>query len=103
MDPLPPPTRRPLHGYKYTPAQQAEKDYHLKQLRRDWPDVNLLWQEWVYDFCANTPQEELDRLMESGELDERDTKISSCKMEKLCEEWNHSSAQETSSLTPVQM
>ncbi len=75
----------------------------MKQLRRDWPDVNPLWAEWVYDFCANTPQQELDRLMASGELDERDSTFSPVKMQTLCDEWSQSSPAETSTLTPVQM
>ena len=82
-EPLPPPTRRPLHGYKYTEAQKADKDHYLKQLARDWPNVNPLWREWVYDFCANTPQEELDRLMVTGELDKKGSKFSQQNVEKM--------------------
>ena len=80
---LPPPTRRFTSGYTYTPAEQADKEYHLKQLRRDWPDVNSLWAEWVYDFCAKTPQEELDRLIESGELDKRESKFGHAAVQKV--------------------
>ena len=85
-DPLPPPTRRQLHGYEYTPAQQAEKDHYMKQLARDWPNVNPLWQEWVYDFCANTPQEELERMMETGEWDKKGSKFSVASVQKMLAE-----------------
>ena len=71
MEPLSQPTKRPLHGYKYTAKEQAEKDMVIRQMMRDWPDTpgGELWCEWVYDFCKQTPQEELDRIMESGEWD----------------------------------
>ena len=87
---LPPPTRRFTSGYTYTPAEQADKEYHLKQLRRDWPDVNALWAEWVYDYCAKTPQEELDRLMDSGELDKKESKFGHAAVQKLLSEYKQS-------------
>ena len=74
--PLPPPTRRWLHGYDYTPAQRAEREGWLRRLRVEWPHVDPYYHELVYDFCANTPQSELDRLMESGELDKRESLFS---------------------------
>ena len=71
MDPIPEPERRPLHGYQYTPREQAEKDSAIKQMMRDWPDTpgGELWCEWVYDFCKQTPQQEIDRIIDSGEWD----------------------------------
>ena len=99
--PLPPPTSRPIPGYTYDAKQQADKDHYLKQLARDFPSVNVLWREWVYDFCANTPQGELDRLMETGELDNRESKFSNRKMETLCKEWNKSFQHGISSSTQV--
>ena len=87
---LPQPTRRFTSGYTYTSAEQAEKEYHLKQLRRDWPDVNSLWAEWVYDFCVKTPQEELNRLIESGELDKRESKFGHAAVQKLLSEYKPS-------------
>jgi len=66
---LPPPVRRPLHGYEYSPVQQAEKEAKLRQLALEWPEVNPVWREWIYDFCAQTPEAELDHMVESGEFD----------------------------------
>ena len=68
-DDLPLPTRRQLYGYSYTAKEQAEKDYTMKQLIRDYPNTPPLWCEYVYDFCKNTPQEILDEIMESGKWD----------------------------------
>lgn len=82
-EPLPPPTRRPLDGYTYTPAQKAEKDHYMKQLARDYPNVSAWHHELVYDFCANTPQEELDRIMTTGEWDEKESKFSHANVQKM--------------------
>lgn len=87
--PLPPPTRRLLKGYRYTPAQQAEKDYHMKQLARDWPDVNSLWREWVYDFVVNTPEVDLQKIMET--VDERESKFSPSNVQKMLAEYQKGS------------
>ena len=56
---------------KQLAKEQAEKDHYIKQMMRDWPDTpgGELWCELVYDLCKQTPQEELDRIMESGEWD----------------------------------
>ena len=71
MDPLPQPKKRALHGYKYTAKEQAEKDMVIKQMIRDWPDTpgGELMCEWVYDFVKQTPQSELDEIMETGKFD----------------------------------
>ena len=55
MDPLPQPKKRALHGYKYTPKEQAEKEHYIKQMIRDFPDTpgGELMCEWVYDFEAD--------------------------------------------------
>ena len=38
---------------------------------RDWPDTpgGELMCEWVYDFVKQTPQSELDEIMETGKFD----------------------------------
>ena len=71
MQPLPQPKKRALHGYQYSPKEQAEKDMVIKQMIRDFPNTpgGELWCEYVYDFCHNTPQDEIDRIIQSGEWD----------------------------------
>ena len=71
LEPIPPPTRRRLEGYKYTEREQAEKDYWIKQMLRDYPNTpgGELWCDWVYDFVKQTPQEELDRIMDQNLFD----------------------------------
>ena len=71
MQPLPQPKKRALHGYKYTAKEQAEKDMVIKQMLRDFPNTpgGELMCEWVYDFVKQTPQSELDEIMETGKFD----------------------------------
>ena len=71
MQPLPQPKKRALHGYQYSPKEQAEKDMVIKQMLRDFPNTpgGELMCEWVYDFVKQTPQSELDAMMETGKLD----------------------------------
>ena len=40
-EPLPQPTKRPLHGYQYSPEEQAEKDHYIKQMLRDFMSSGL--------------------------------------------------------------
>ena len=70
-EPLPQPTKRHLHGYKYSPKELAEKEHYIKQMMRDWPDTpgGELMCEWVYDFVKQHTQEELDHIMETGKFD----------------------------------
>ena len=71
MQPLPQPKKRALHGYQYSPKEQAEKDMVIKQMLRDFPNTpgGELMCEWVYDFAKQTPQSELDEIMETSQLD----------------------------------
>ena len=69
MEPLPVPKKRPLSGYTYTAKQQAEKDFTVGEWAKKYPDTPEIWIDWLYDFCYHTPQEELDKIMDSGEWD----------------------------------
>ena len=71
MEPLPQPKKRALHGYQYSPKEQAEKDMVIKHMLRDFPNTpgGELMCEWVYDFVKQTPQSELDEIMETGKFD----------------------------------
>ena len=67
--PLPTPTRRRMHGPDYTPAELAEKENWMKRLAVEWPDLTPFQIELVYDFCAKTPQAEIDEIMAKGSWD----------------------------------
>ena len=51
----------------FTKVEVAARTKHLKELKRDYPDVPDGWLEMAYDWHHRTPQEEIDRIIESGE------------------------------------
>ena len=51
----------------FSKVELAARTKHLKELRRDYPDVPDGWLEMAYDWHHRTPQEEIDRIIESGE------------------------------------
>ena len=57
------PRHIPDNPYNYTTLQLAERKRALKDLVRDYPDLSLGWLEMAYDFHANTPQEEIKRII----------------------------------------
>ena len=67
--PLPTPVRRRMHGPEYTPEELAEKDSWMKRLSAEWSDLTPFQIELVYDFCAKTPQAEIDEIMAKGSWD----------------------------------
>ena len=61
---------RRLAGYSYSPLEQSQKDLALKQAARDFPDVPVLYREWVYDYVVKEiGEEEFGRRVESGYYD----------------------------------
>ena len=64
------PRHEPENPFKYTRKQLAERKRVLKDIRRDYPTVPVAWAEMIYDFCQNTPEEEIENIIESGLWDE---------------------------------
>lgn len=48
----------------YTEDQQQEKELAIKTMRELYPNVPVMYCDWVYDLCKNTPQEEMDKIKE---------------------------------------
>ena len=63
----------------------------MKQLVRDYPNVSPWFCELVLDFCLQTDQAELDRLMETGELDKKPSKFSQDSVQKMLASYNKQS------------
>ena len=65
-------TKRPLHGYEYTPREKAEKEIALKAMARDFPDVNPVWREWVYDYVTKeVGNDEFAKRIEEGHYEKK--------------------------------
>jgi len=74
--PLPIPTKRRMAGPEYTPAELAEKEAWMRRLAIEYPDLTAWHHELVYDYCATTPQAQIDEIIETGEWDKTPSKFS---------------------------
>jgi hypothetical protein len=60
-------TRRRLHGYEYTPAEQAAKDAALRAMARDAPNSCRVLNEWIYDHIVKeVGEQEFETRMNNG-------------------------------------
>ena len=53
--------------FKYTKVQLATRKRALLDMKKDYPSLPDGWLEMVYDFYVYTGEEEVARIMESGE------------------------------------
>ena len=60
------PRHQPENPFNYTAVQLAERKKALIDLRRDYPDVPHAWLEMLYDWHKNTPNEEVEKIMNEG-------------------------------------
>jgi len=82
-EPLPPPTKRRMAGPEYTAGELAEKESWMRRLAIEYPDLTAWHHELVYDFCATTPQAEIDEIIESGIWDKTPSKFSPESTQKI--------------------
>lgn len=52
--------------YKYSKVQLAKRKKALMDMKRDYPNLPEGWLEMVYDFHANTPEEEIEQIIDQG-------------------------------------
>ena len=52
--------------YNYTNMQLAKRKRDLKALTNDYPGVNPMWAEWIYDVIENMPHEEVEEIVNKG-------------------------------------
>jgi len=60
------PRHQAENPFNYTRVQLAEKKKVLKDIQRDFPHVPIAWAEMCYDFCENTPTDEIEKIIEQG-------------------------------------
>jgi|TARA_B100000768_G_C11161211_1_gene324613 hypothetical protein len=60
------PRHQPENHYNYTAVQLAERKKALKDLQRDYPHLPYAWLEMTYDWHKNTPNEEVENIMNEG-------------------------------------
>lgn len=59
----------PENPYNYTKVQLAERKKALKDIEKDYPNLPYAWIEMIYDWEYNTPKEEVERIINSGEFE----------------------------------
>lgn len=59
----------PDNPYNYTKVQLAERKKALKDIEKDYPNLPYAWIEMIYDWEKNTPKEEVERIINSGEFE----------------------------------
>tara|TARA_R110000796_G_scaffold16601_2_gene51730 strand:- start:5376 stop:5654 length:279 start_codon:yes stop_codon:yes gene_type:complete len=60
------PRHQPENHYNYTAVQLAERKKALIDLQRDYPHLPYAWLEMTYDWHKNTPNEEVEKIMNEG-------------------------------------
>ena len=50
----------------YTLLQMKKKDLAMKEMMKDYPKIPEMWISWIYDYCTNTPQEEVEDVINNG-------------------------------------
>jgi hypothetical protein len=61
------PRHKMANPLNYTKVQLAQKKTAIIAMRKDYPTVDATWIEWLYDWSQYTKQEEIERIIESGE------------------------------------
>ena len=67
-------------------VQKAKRSKELKELKRDFPDVNPVWCEWMYDVVSEMSIEEQENIM-NNKLWDTSGKYSNVKGETLKTGW----------------
>ena len=57
------PRHTPSNPYNYTNTQLAQRKKALLDMRKDYPTIPEGWLEMAYDFNENTPQEEVEEII----------------------------------------
>ena len=61
--------------YNYSKTDLAKRERDIKAMIRDYPTVNAMWVEWLYDVIENTPKDEVENIINNG-LWEKESKFS---------------------------
>jgi len=56
----------PENPYNYTKLELAERKKALIDMHRDYPTLPVSWLEMVYDFNKNTPEDEVNAIINEG-------------------------------------
>ena len=57
------PRYQPENPYNYTSVELAKRTKAIKDIQKDYPNVNVSWAEWIYDVVGNMHEDEVMEIM----------------------------------------
>jgi hypothetical protein len=48
--------------YNYTEEQKQQKELAVRTMHELYPNVPIMYCDWVYDLCTNSTQEEIEKM-----------------------------------------
>jgi len=60
------PRHKEENPYNYTNLEKAVRAKAIKDMAKDYPKMPGAWLDMAYDFCKNTPKEEIEDIINSG-------------------------------------
>ena len=72
------PRHKEENPFHYTELEKAERVKAIRDMAKDYPNLSGAWLDMAYDFCKNTPKEEVEDIINSGKW-EKQGRFSNCK------------------------
>ena len=70
------PIKRRLKGYEYTPLEEAQKEVALREMANAFPNVPIMWREWVYDYIyKEVGEHEFSKRVDSGFYEKKNVSV----------------------------
>ena len=60
------PRHKEENPFHYTQLEKAERVKAIRDMAKDYPNLPGAWLDMAYDFCKNTPKEEMEDIINSG-------------------------------------
>ena len=65
------PRHEPKNPFNYSKVELAKRKKAVSDAEKDYPAVPGLWIEWMYDLLEQKGEEEVNRIIESGEWEKQ--------------------------------
>ena len=70
------PIKRKLKGYEYTPLEEAQKEVALREMANAFPNVPIMWREWVYDYIyKEVGEHEFSKRVDCGFYEKKNVSV----------------------------
>jgi len=65
------PRHEPKNPFNYSKVELAKRKKAVSDAEKDYPAVPALWIEWMYDLLEQKGEEEVNRIIDSGEWEKQ--------------------------------